>query len=362
MGRNDPDSCVYCVEMSGIEPTPPARAETDALEHYPEFWPLDMPLERPRMPATSPRSNAELEWLVSQLPNETAASSPGLTVAAFDAAGDPQLKWIHWSRSSEDRIPWADGEPREADGSSRGRIIVKGAKCYTVFDSIPRPQLFGDVAARPIAWAMRRVMQADVPAIGKQLSAGSDGAGLSRWTRFHDIEERYNDFVGRGSVAYWPEVANSDPAWRGHLDDLARINDLVRSARPVQYLPARSVHFDYVHVQGSRLLTTPFVCSREVAERIAAACKAHLPSPADQEELNAVAKLLPQNRMAHCGITPETSRGLKLWRENESNAPLTIQAAPSGEGSLRRGLTRALLVLEWPDEASKERRRVKLPP
>jgi hypothetical protein len=365
-GQHPADGAVYYVESSAIEPGRPAEAaKKKTLEHFPEFWPLEMPLDRPRLPAASPQSNAELEWIAKTWPKECAADGPGLVVAEFPLPvvdnPDPQLKWAYWSRSTRDQIPWAPGEPRAGGNAARGRIIFKGGECYTVFDTAPRPQLFGDTHVRAIVWAGQVVIQNRMgaaldqlirPAEVQQPAAGED------WRQV--VANVYSEFTAPDAARYVPEVAKKAPPWFNWRTEMSHLH----VAKEMQAGTNTGESIPFHPWRGGRILATRFVCSRSVAEKIAAFCGARLPVPDSQEQLEELARLLPAGLMAHSGIVPGAAIS-GMWLETgdlsasfiAENTPapsgLTIYhsdwAGIRGSAHLVPGLSRALLILEWPD-------------
>ncbi len=185
----------------------------------------------------------------------------------------------------------------------------------------------------------------------------------------------YRRFISREAVPFQEEVAKSSAPWRQWMTD---VNDLrtvfeMRAGRntgegiPFQKLP------------GGRVLVTRLVCSREVAEKIAAGCDARLPVPATQEELDALAKLVPASFLAHTGFKegddlsgmtlippgPDGAGFIATAKEGTKavgGASLTILSS-NEKGMLRYVPSRALLMLErqgWKD-GQPQRRRVKYP-
>ncbi len=365
-GQHPADGAVYYVESRAIEPERPAEAaEKKTLEHFPEFWPLEMPLDRPRLPAASPQSNAELEWIAKTWPKECAADGPGLVVAEFPLPVvdnlDPQLKWTYWSRSTRDQIPWAPGEPRAGGNAARGRIIFKGGKCYTVFDTAPRPQLFGDSHVKAIVWAGQVVIQNRMGAALDQLIRPSEvqlPAAGEDWRQV--VANVYSEFTAPDAARYVPEVAKKAPPWFNwrtemyHLRVAKEMHAGTNSGESIPFHPWR----------GGRILTTKIVCSRSVAEKIATSSGARLPVPDSQEQLEELARLLPAGLMAHSGIAPGAALS-GIWMETgdrsasfiagNTPAPAGLTIYHSDWAGVRRsahlvpGLSRALLILEWPD-------------
>ena len=204
-GQHQYDCASYCVEPLAIELEKPISFREPTLEDYPDFWPLDMPLERPRMPLASPHSNAEMEWLMQQFPKETAADSMGLALATFGTSSNPQLNWTYWSRSSEDRIPWGESEPRAAVGADKGRLILKGGKCYTVFDTAPRPQLFGGGRVEAIVWAVHLSWHAGMSGVKDFLVAGDSSRAYGPAVPSLAYGE-YQGFISREAVPFQEEL------------------------------------------------------------------------------------------------------------------------------------------------------------
>ncbi len=371
-GQHQRDAAAYYVESRAMEEDKPMVVEGEkTLEHFPEFWPLEMPLERPRLPPGSPQSNAELEWIARTWPKECAEAGLGLVVQEFAVqdslhGDEPQLNWTHWSPSSEDLVPWAPGEPRAGGAAERGRIVFRGGKCYTVFDTAPRPQLFGGIYADVMGWAARTLVHHEVPFMLLRLTASEaerkQFPATPEWHR--EIQSRYGDLTVRESAGYYAELAKSAPPWHSwvrDLDHLSTAQDWMAGTNSGGGIP-------FHRWRGGRILVTKFVCSRPVAEKIAAACGARLPVPDNQDDLDELARLVPSRLMAHSGIVPGAAiRGMRLdngdhipWLATEDTpAPAGVWLAVHGNrpgessGYLFPVPSRALLMLEWPDVARK---------
>jgi hypothetical protein len=175
------------------------------------------------------------------------------------------------------------------------------------------------------------------------------------WQR--EIHSRYGDYTARGSAGYWDEAAKSAPLWIGWREDydalvmMQHMNAGANSGEGIPFHPWR----------GGRILLTKFVCSREVAEKIAFSCGAILPVPASQEELDALAKLLPNGTSCHSGLNARDKFGAVLRRDENMEETIAGQneKVPEGttatiftsneRGVFRMDQGRALLVLEWPE-------------
>ncbi len=360
-GQNEGNAWTYTVR--------PVKTPPRVLDNEDDggFWPLDVPPSRPVMPVSTPCSQAEADWIMKLFPNETAADSPGLVIADVETKGDPQLAWEYWSRHTADRIPWEAGQPALSRGQERGRVILKGGKCALVFDTVARPVLCGGSHQEAAAWAVHLFMWSRMAQVGRYLAGEIPKTDLAWPEPMRSLGILLSDFCAKECVAYSPAIAKANAPWMPWQRDVGNL-DLVQEMRakkntgegiPFQKLPR------------GRALVTSILCSRERAEKIATHYGARLPLILGREDMEALARLLPNGSTAHCSINPEAppkgllsgwpDRGIYQTPERrnllvppERGDSLAVESC-AGEGSLIIVPSSALLVLEWPLEE-------KLPP
>lgn len=341
--------------------TAPVANKDGDLQDFPEFWPLDVPLELPTLPLSSPQTQAEADWIGEQFSRETSADGPGLVLAEFDTEGNPQLSWMYWSRHNDDLIPWAAGHPvASPPGIAQGKLVLRQGVCSVVFDDTPRPRLCGGDHVDASGWAVHSFTWARMGKIARALSGEAPITDLDWPDKMRSLRSKFGDHIARECVAYSPKAAESHKPWRPLEMDLYHFSlarEMLAGTNTGESIPYHRFH-------DSRVWVTSLVCSRDLAKKIAKRHGARLPVPAGPERLDALARLLPTGLMAHsASVAAEDLGAMPFWKGSRNSGRQAEQAEtrkiPEGESLaiLRKGAAgvlmtvpaRALLVLEWPN-------------
>lgn len=348
-------------ELGSSVPTPDGD-----LQDYPDFWSIEIPLSRPSLPLSSPHSQAEASWIGEQFPEATSGDGPGLVLAEFEAAGNPQMSWKYWSRHTEDLIPWAQGHPVAAPkGRAKGRVVFKGGNCEVVFDDLLRPELRGGDYVLASGWVTHLRLWDEMDMRARTLSGDPLPPARTWPAEFKELQSRFGDYCAPDCIAHQEEAARMHAPWSRLWQDtyyLGRVQSKGAATNTDRYNRSETIR-PFKNLRDRRVLVTGIVCSRERAAKIAQRHGGSLLKVDSKEDLDALAKILPEGLMAHTApVSDEDLHTLPFWIGSRVEG----QAAEAGaerrlpEGQFptiyRKGdqaylmpvPARALLVLEWP--------------
>ena len=210
-----------------------------------------------------------------------------------------------------------------------------------------------------MGWCIHTFMWARMPEIGRIISEETLPDRLEWPGLIKEMQSKFGDHCAPECVAYSPKAAKSAAPWWPWQKDyrnLKVVQEFHAGTNTGQSIP-------YYTFPDSRVLVTTFLCSREMAEKIAAHYGGRIPIPMHQAKIDQIAQLIPDGLMAHSAPMETVDlKVTKFWNGNrvEGSPAESNEAVEIPEGSVMTILnrkntgylmavpSRALLVIEWP--------------